>query len=65
MEEVAQTESFGRCHICEQACAVSFCEFCGHWFCETCRSEWWERGLAAIRAMVGGSHPGCCGPVLH
>ncbi len=51
----------GKCHICKEQAWVGFCKLCDHWFCDKCRQKYWARGLAAVKQMVGGKTPGCCG----
>lgn len=51
----------GKCHICKEQTLIRFCKLCDHWFCNDCRKKYWSRGLAAVREMIGGKHPGCCG----
>ena len=53
----------GKCHICSDVKIVSFCVWCEHWFCSSCRGKYWERGKAAIREMIGLPRLDCCGPV--
>jgi hypothetical protein len=52
----------GLCHICKEIKRISYCELCGHWTCPDCRGRYWQRGLAAVKEMLGGHTPGCCGP---
>jgi hypothetical protein len=52
----------GKCHLCKETKPVSYCETCEHFFCPDCRVKWFPRGLEAIKQMVAGRTPGCCGP---
>lgn len=53
----------GKCHICQQVKLVLRCEQCGHCFCcDTCYDAWIPRGFAAIKELLGGPTPNCCGP---
>jgi hypothetical protein len=52
----------GRCHLCQNDKDIIWCKVCEHWFCEECRRRYWSRGLAAVRELVGGRTPNCCGP---
>lgn len=52
----------GKCHICKEQKTITFCKFCGHWMCSACRKDWAQRGLAALKAWLGGKQAGCCGP---
>jgi hypothetical protein len=54
----------GVCHLCQTTQQVRHCVKCDHWFCEACRRRWASRGLAAVKQMIGGREPGCCGPPL-
>jgi len=51
----------GKCHICKEQTFIRFCKLCDHWFCNDCRGKYWSRGLAAVKEMIGGKTPGCCG----
>ena len=51
----------GRCHLCGYAELVRYCDTCGHWFCEGCRDRYFDRGLEAIKELIGGRRPNCCG----
>jgi hypothetical protein len=55
--------TLGRCHLCQETgIPIAFCRLCDHWFCDRCRSRWARRGLAAVRQVIMGKWPGCCGP---
>jgi hypothetical protein len=54
----------GKCHICEEQKDIKWCGICQHWFCGDCRTKYWHRGLEAVKQMIGGKKPGCCGPSL-
>jgi len=51
---------FGACHLCKRLRDVQHCRDCDHYFCDDCRGKYFERGLEAIKQMVGGKRPGCC-----
>lgn len=53
----------GKCHICQDLKKVKYCSVCDHWFCADCRNRFFWRGLEAIKVLVSGSEPGCCGPL--
>ncbi len=55
-------DAIGKCHICRDTKPISYCEFCGHHFCASCRDSWFPRGLAFIKELVAGPTLGCCGP---
>jgi hypothetical protein len=55
-------DAFGKCHLCRSLTMISCCVLCEHWFCGDCRVKWFPRGLEAIKQMVAGRTPGCCGP---
>lgn len=55
----------GKCHLCEPAAGnrvIRYCGACDHWFCSECRRKYWHRGWEAIKQLIGGKSPGCCGP---
>lgn len=60
----------GLCHLCRTEHKpgaapkrpITYCGACRHWFCAEHRHRWFERGVEAIRQMVGGRKLGCCGP---
>jgi hypothetical protein len=58
-------EVTGQCHFCPRGhlTEVSFCGFCGHYFCETCRDRWGKRAIGFFNELVGGKTEDCCGPV--
>jgi hypothetical protein len=51
-----------KCHLCAHVRACRFCQICGHWFCSDCNPRLVARTLAAVREVLGGATPGCCGP---
>jgi len=52
----------GKCHICkEMDKPIAWCGKCEHWFCQECRRKYWSRGIEAIKQLIGGKVPGCCG----
>ena len=52
----------GKCHICkEMDKPICYCGKCKHWFCEGCRKDYFHRGIEAIKELIGGPSPGCCG----
>ena len=51
----------GKCHLCRRLKEVTYCSICAHYFCETCRTKWFHRGLEFVKQLVGGRMPGCCG----
>jgi hypothetical protein len=57
----------GKCHLCTQERKVTFCQRCGHWFCQDCEisslKKFGARALSAIKELVGAGYPGCCGPL--
>ena len=53
----------GKCHICKGIAEIEWCRVCGHWFCSPCRRMWFSRGVEAIKEILTGATPGCCGPV--
>lgn len=62
----------GRCHICQRLHPISYCSFCGHWLCKEDRDNWYERGEAALKQVIGRvlvalwlkqSTGPCCGPM--
>lgn len=52
----------GKCHVCQEQKPIRFCQRCQHWLCDSCSSDVLKRGLAALKAFLGGPEPGCCGP---
>jgi hypothetical protein len=56
----------GRCHICYpqqgELRVVQYCNLCGHWMCEECRSAWGKRAWAAAAEKLLGPTANCCGP---
>lgn len=52
----------GNCHICEKITSIGFCNLCCHWFCAFCSKKIFARGLAALKELMKGSKPKCCGP---
>jgi hypothetical protein len=52
-----------KCHICTAIRPCSLCTLCGHWFCVDCNPRLIARTVAAVREIIGGPTPGCCGPV--
>lgn len=58
--------SSGRCHICVaqgryDSKPVDYCSVCKHWFCESCRTKWFDRTWEFLKEQFGGKKPGCCG----
>jgi len=58
----------GRCHICKEPQAeIRFCPECYHWFCARCRTNWFKRGIEAVKAVIkfqsDRAKGECCGPV--
>jgi hypothetical protein len=58
----------GRCHLCqlggdESIKEIAFCQDCGHWFDEGCRSKWFDRTLEFVKKLLGKKWIGCCGPL--
>ena len=52
----------GKCHICkEMDKPIAWCGKCQHWFCGDCRKKYWHRGWEAIKELIGGKTPECCG----
>ena len=58
------TERYGKCHLCQKQKMVEYCGKCAHWFCDGCRKRYFDRGIAAVKQMIGGRKPGCCGPYI-
>lgn len=53
----------GKCHICKAIKEdIKWCNLCKHWFCQACRRDYFHRGLEAVKELIGGTQPGCCGP---
>lgn len=50
------------CHICKKYKSCGFCNLCCHWFCRVCNLRIFKRSIAAVKQLVKGSKPGCCGP---
>lgn len=63
MELDREPANMGKCHICGEHVPIKFCPRCGHWFCTTCRKNWFLRGYEAVMEKVNGKQPGCCGPM--
>jgi hypothetical protein len=68
---VDEGDVFGRCHLrgvpraeatCPPTTKITYCSVCEHWFCETCKKRWWERGIEAVKELIDGKLAGCCGP---
>lgn len=55
-------DQIGICHICKRSALIRFCPVCDHWFCQNCRKAFFWRGLEAVKELIVGKHPGCCGP---
>lgn len=53
---------YGKCHLCCWLGTVKYCPKCDHWFCKSCRKLYFRRGLAALKQLIQGKTPGCCGP---
>lgn len=54
----------GKCHLCrEEHALIMYCKACDHWMCGVCRKKWFNRGLAALKEVLGGRQEGCCGPI--
>jgi hypothetical protein len=59
---VRPAQLIGKCHICkEMDKPIAWCGKCQHWFCAECRRKYWHRGIEAIKQLIGGKTPGCCG----
>lgn len=56
------SEVTGRCHICKTHQIIRWCGLCKHWFCGECKVKYFHRGLEAVKELLNGSYPGCCGP---
>ena len=52
----------GKCHLCKFNNLIKFCQLCDHWFCKSCRNKFFWRGLEAVKELISGKTPGCCGP---
>jgi hypothetical protein len=51
----------GKCHICKEMAVIKYCSICEHWFCPICRTAYFKRGIEAIKEMLNGASPNCCG----
>lgn len=51
-----------KCHMCGETKSCGFCNLCCHWFCRECNPRVFARAIAAVKELVGGPRPGCCGP---
>lgn len=60
-----KSSGFGACHLCKRLRDVQLCQMCDHWFCGDCKTRrfnnLWNRGVEAVKQVVGGKKPGCCG----
>lgn len=54
-----------KCHICKKIKPCLFCSVCNHWFCKECKSKIFTRGIEAIKELLGGPTPNCCGPEIN
>jgi hypothetical protein len=62
-----KSKGLGVCHVCDEKelKPVEFCSMCGHYFCEDCKTlrsfkNVWNRGLEAVKELVGGKKDDCC-----
>ncbi len=62
-EEYTMEDPLGLCHICQMVGQIKYCSKCDHWFCKKCRRQFFWRGLEALKELVKGRQPGCCGPL--
>jgi len=53
---------FGTCHVCRGTHIIKFCPWCAHWFCARCWRRIFARGSHAMKELITGKTPGCCGP---
>lgn len=59
---IAEPSVVGRCHLCQETKWVDYCGICDHYFCENCRSKWFDRTVEFVKQLCAGKVPGCCGP---
>ena len=54
---------YGICHMCKTPQIITYCGLCEHWFCVACKGKYFPRGVEAVKQLIFGVQPGCCGPL--
>ena len=49
------------CCLCGSTAGVVHCPECGHDFCRDCKTQWFKRGLEAVKTLLGHSTLLCGG----
>lgn len=57
-QRYAQRDLRGICAICKEAHLVRYCPKCKAVVCDGCRDKWFDRGVEAVRSMLGRGYHG-------